>query len=140
MAADQSPLTLLSDDDPGDDVQRRFRYQHAYGVVLLLASLRAEKNYVALWCEHHEDFLAETVDGKFDAFQVKTRDTGDPWRVSDESFYGSIQRFARLDRRAPTSIREFSFVTNEKAFETDLEHRAHLCPLRLLDAVKVWQT
>jgi hypothetical protein len=136
MLADEFPLTYLSDDDPGDDVQRRFRYQHAFGAVLLLASLREEKDYVALWCEKHEDFLGETADGTFDAFQVKSRDTGEPWKLRDESFYRSIQRFVRLDERAPAAIRTCSFVTNTKPFETNSADHIHLCPLRLLDAVK----
>jgi Cap4 dsDNA endonuclease len=137
MADNESPLNRLTTDDPGDDVQRRFRYQHAFGAVLLLASIRGDKDYVSLWCEHHEDFLAETVNGKFDAFQVKTRDTEEPWRISDESFYGSIKRFVQLDGRAPDVIREFGFVTNAKPFETDSRDRVHLCPLKLLDATRM---
>ena len=136
MSATQPHLTQLSSDDPGDDVQRRFRYQHAFGVVLLIASIRTAKDYVAIWCEHHEDFLAETADGKFDAFQVKTRDTGESWKINDDSFCSSIERFARLEVLAPHSIREFSFVTNAKPLETDSADRIHLCPLRLLGAAK----
>ena len=137
MASEQSPLIQLPDNDRGDDVQLRFRYQSAFGAILLLASIRGDKDYVSLWCEQHEDFLAETADGKFDAFQVKTRDTGQPWQVSDESFYQSIERFIRLDARAPASIREFSFVSNAKPLETDSSDRLHLCPRRLLGAVRV---
>jgi hypothetical protein len=80
--------------------------------------------------------LGETADGTFDAFQVKTRDTGEPWKLRDESFYRSIQRFVRLDERAPAAIRTCSFVTNTKPFETNSADHIHLCPLRLLDAVK----
>jgi hypothetical protein len=84
------PLVQIADNDTGDDVQRRFRYQYAFGVVLLIAAIRNKNDYSSLWCERHEDFLAETPNGDFDAFQVKTRNTGAPWQVNDESFYGRV--------------------------------------------------
>jgi Cap4 dsDNA endonuclease len=58
--------------DPGDATSRNFRYQHAYGVVLLVAAKRGLRPYVAIWCEHHEDFLAQRDDGLFDGYQIKT--------------------------------------------------------------------
>jgi hypothetical protein len=73
-AKPQSPILSLSPGevrnttDPGDDMQRRIRYQHAYGVILLVASIRKELPYVAIWCEHHEDLLGELADGRYDAY------------------------------------------------------------------------
>ena len=51
---------------------RNYRYQHSYGVMLLASACRGERPYAAIWCERHEDILAERVDGRFDAWQVKT--------------------------------------------------------------------
>ena len=66
-------LDVYDGDDPGDETQRNFRYQHAYGVLLLAACLSGQRHYTALWCEHHEDYLTEIGDGSFDAWQIKTR-------------------------------------------------------------------
>ncbi|WP_436110893.1 dsDNA nuclease domain-containing protein [Neorhizobium tomejilense] len=52
-------LNTTASGDPGDETERNFRYQHQYGVVLLAAVRRGTFNYIALYCEHHEDFLAE---------------------------------------------------------------------------------
>jgi len=135
------PSTLLQtpDTDPGDDTQRRFRYQHAFGAVLLIASIKNENDYVSIWCEHHEDFLAESSNGTFDAFQVKTRDTGETWQVSDESFYKSISRFVNLESLSAGAVRNFAFTTNAKPFHSTDEKKKHLCPLPLIEGVKAAQ-
>lgn len=65
-------LNKTASGDPGDETERNFRYQHQYGVVLLAAVRRGTLNYIALYCEHHEDFLAERPDGLFDGYQIKT--------------------------------------------------------------------
>lgn len=67
------PAEILDETDPGDETQRNFRYQHAYGVILLIAGAASVEPYSAVWCEHHEDVLAERVDGSYDAYQIKTR-------------------------------------------------------------------
>lgn len=46
--------------DPGDVVQGKFRYQHAYGVILSVGMATGRLDYTAIWCEQQEDFLAET--------------------------------------------------------------------------------
>ena len=84
-------------DDPGDATTRNFRYQHAYGVILLAAAHTGHKPYVAIWCEHHEDFLAECVDGRYDGYQIKTcRPENGAWRMSSEALVHSIGRFVDL--------------------------------------------
>ena len=67
-----TPVESRDTRDPGDTTQRNFRYQHAYGVMLLVAAKLGLRPYVALWCEQHEDYLAERSDKKFDAYQIKT--------------------------------------------------------------------
>ena len=66
-----SPFNKYDKGDPGDETQRNFAYQHAYGVILLAAMSRGDKPYSALWCEHHDDLLGDYGDGYFDAYQVK---------------------------------------------------------------------
>src|SRR5208337_2359800 len=83
--------------DVGDETARNYRYQHSYGVILLASAWRGERPYAAIWCEHHEDILAERVDGRFDAWQVKTRQPElGAWTNRNPDFVNVIQRFAEL--------------------------------------------
>src|SRR5258708_5411397 len=66
------PAEVRNISDPGDATARNYRYQYGYGVILLVAASCGDLPYVAIWCEHHEDFLAERSDGRFDGYQVKT--------------------------------------------------------------------
>jgi hypothetical protein len=115
------PLTAVLPDpaitpdtkDPGDQTGRNFRYQHAYGVILLAASARALRPYAAIWCEHHEDFLAERLDGKYDGFQIKTsRPENGAWQMNDEELVRSIRRFVALVKKFGDQIGQLFFVTN----------------------------
>ena len=116
---------------------RRFRYQHAYGVVILIGSLLKKLDYTAIWCEQHEDFLAEISDTLFDAYQIKTKKSElGPWKITDEAFEASINRFARLNNRFPSRIRRFNFVSNTEPFDTTDKTKEHQCPLKLVQAVK----
>ena len=56
IATMPNPEEVLSLRDPGDDMQRRLRYQAAYGALLCL-NLLDEQDYVQIFCEQHEDFL-----------------------------------------------------------------------------------
>ncbi len=96
-AVARDPLLTLQSDDPGDATARNFRYQHAYGVILLVAALRGDRPYSAIWCEHHDDFLAERTDGAIDAVQVKTRrpERGD-WTIESPEVVGALGRFVRI--------------------------------------------
>ncbi len=71
-ALEEPRLDETRSGDTGDEAERNFRYQHQYGVVLLVAVRRAAFPYVNLYCEHHEDLLCERLDGLFDGWQIKT--------------------------------------------------------------------
>lgn len=122
--------------DPGDKVIRKFRYQHAYGVVLALLMMKKTCPFRAIWCEQHEDFLAERTDELYEAFQVKTRksETGS-WNVTDEAFVKSIKRFIDLDLKFPHKIKKFHFVSNTEYSNSDARNRVHLSPIKLSKAV-----
>lgn len=115
---------------------RRFRYQFAYGVILLLGAATRRLDYRAIWCEQHEDFLAEVADQTLDAYQVKTRkpELG-AWKLNDEAIWKSIARFVDLDRRFPEKIRFFKLVSNAEFSDSSARAREHLSPVKLRAAV-----
>lgn len=99
--------------DPGDATARNYRYQHAYGVVLLVAAARGLRPYVAIWCEQHEDFLAQRSDSKFDGFQIKTsRPELGAWTLNDREFTKTIGRFIDLVAEFGDRIGNLFFVSN----------------------------
>jgi hypothetical protein len=59
---------VLSLTDPGDDMQRRLRYQASYGALLCL-NLIADNDLSEVFCEHHEDFLIKKKAGSTLAFK-----------------------------------------------------------------------
>ena len=132
-----SPINSRDHSDPGDQVIRKFRYQHAYGVVLAIRMLNQKCPYRAIWCEQHEDLLVERTDYLFEAFQVKTRkpETG-PWNVTDEAFAKSIKRFIDLDLKFPHKITKFHFVSNTEYSNSDAKSSVHLSPIKLSNAVR----
>jgi hypothetical protein len=108
-----SPGQLPDSKDPGDDVQRRFRYQHAYGAILLVAGASGKEPWVRVFCEQHEDLLCERSDGTFDAYQVKTRGPeGGYWELTHSPLRKSIKRFVALRAQFGGRIRRFVFVSN----------------------------
>lgn len=123
--AEQLDLSESSDSlDPGDEVQRNFRYQHAYGAILLIGATAGRLSYVAVWCEHHEDLLGERTDGTFDCFQVKTRSPGrGAWTIGEEGWKGSLKRFVRLVRRFGDRIHRVVFVSDTPLLDVGLEVR-----------------
>lgn len=127
--------------DPGDETERNFRYQHQYGVVLLAAVRRGTLNYIALYCEHHEDFLAERPDGLFDGYQIKTsRPENGAWTLTSVALTKSIGRFIDLMTAFPGQIGKFAFVSNSDVdtvtpASTD-DRRRGRCPGLMLDHVK----
>ena len=81
------PIDKRDNSDPGDVILRKFKYQHAYGVILAVAMTTQTNELETIWCEQHEDFIAQRKDGKFEAYQVKTKDSSSgPWNISDEGF------------------------------------------------------
>jgi hypothetical protein len=132
-----SPVTERAKADPGDETNRRDRYQFAYGVILLIGSIRGELDYKAVWCEQHEDLLAEISENLFDAYQIKTRkpELGE-WGLNDEEFWKSIARFIKLNRDYPGNLRTFKFVSNARFSDSTAKTRQYLSPVKLLDAVQ----
>lgn len=106
-------LVTSASGDPGDETERNFRYQHQYGVVLLAAVRRGALNYIALYCEHHEDFLAERPGGLFDCYQIKTsRPENGAWTLTSTALTKSIGRFVDLRTTFPDQVGRFVFVSN----------------------------
>lgn len=132
-----SPTDSRDLSDPGDEVLRKFCYQHAYGVVLSVGIATEKLDYTALWCEQHEDFLAETAEGLFDAYQIKTRkpELGE-WELNDEAFWKSIARFVKLDITYPNKIRSFKFVSNTQFSDSAARDREYLSPHKLLNGIQ----
>src|SRR5947208_3025920 len=92
-----NPADILGEGDPGDETQRNFRYQHAYGAILLIAGAAKIESYSAVWCEHHEDLLAERNDGLYDSFQIKTRQPERGyWNIDSEEIVASLKKFVKL--------------------------------------------
>ncbi|RJG05358.1 DUF4297 domain-containing protein [Noviherbaspirillum cavernae] len=127
--------------DMGDDVQRAFRYQNAYGVILLAAAASGTANYRAIWCEHHEDLLGERNDDLFDAYQVKTKapHTG-LWKSSDEQFIKSLRRFCELERKHGPKVNKYCFVSNCPVYiptkAAKKEDAIQSSPVKFIDAVQ----
>jgi hypothetical protein len=112
------PAAVSDTDDPGDATLQNYRYQHAYGAILLASARRGEVPYVAIWCEHHEDLLAERTDGTYDGYQIKTsRPENGAWRMNDEDVVKSIGRFVDLIGEFGDRIGSLFFVSN-----TDFDH------------------
>jgi len=136
-----SPINSRDQTDPGDQVIRKFRYQHAYGVILSVIMINKDRPYRAIWCEQHEDLLAEREDDTFDAYQVKTRKAENGlWKITDEPFVKSIKRFVDFDMKFPDKIRRFYFVSNAEYSNSDAKKSSYLSPVKLLAAVRPTKT
>jgi hypothetical protein len=115
---------------------RKFRYQHAYGVILAVGVATKRLNYTAIWCEQHEDILAEMEDGLFDIYQVKTRKSeAGEWELSDEAVFKSISRFVKVDLAFPAKIRSFFFVSNTQFSDSTAKKRECYSPIKLLKGI-----
>lgn len=141
IASDASPIAVRNLKDPGDATARNYRYQHSYGVILLVAAKCGDRPYLALWCEHHEDFLAERTDGRFDAYQVKTsKPELGPWTMADREVIASIGRFVDLVAEFGSSIAELFFVSNTEcdsvSDDNSNEKRRGRCPILFLRHLK----
>lgn len=99
--------------DPGDDIQRRFRYQAAYAAMLALEILKADSEFEEIFCEHHEDILIRKKEGNFVGTQVKTRELGrDPFKAKDEKIVHAIKRFIEQSIQYPDNYAYFVIATN----------------------------
>jgi hypothetical protein len=140
-----SPVTRIDESDPGDKTQRNFRYQHTYCVMLLVSGKLGFRPYVAIWCEQHEDCLAERVDKKFDAYQIKTsRPENGAWKLNNLDLIKTIGRFVDLVTEFGDSIGSFFFVSNTECetvgpTNTNDSLRA-ICPRLFLEHVNECET
>jgi hypothetical protein len=108
-----TPAEELSRYDPGDDMQRRLRYQAAYGALVCLQLLEDSAELLEVFCEHHEDILARKSVGKWVGFQVKTREVHlGPFKADESAVVSSMQRFVQLDLDFPEQFEHFVLVAN----------------------------
>jgi hypothetical protein len=137
LSADGSvanPIEVRDHDDPGDETQRRYRYQHAYGVILLTGAATGRLPYQSIWCEHHDDFLAQN-NGTFDSYQIKTRvPENGAWELTTEGFIAAITKFTTLEARFPNKTARFKFVSNTRTSDSRAEAKIGRSPNRLLEA------
>lgn len=108
-----NPSTVLNPDDPGDDTQRRFRYQNTFAGILGVLMTDDAKNIAEIYCEHHDDILVKDTDQKYTAIQVKTKDINSrPFDIDDEAIDKSFKRFVAMDVKFPGHFKGFSIVSN----------------------------
>jgi hypothetical protein len=99
--------------DPGDEVQRRFRYQINYAALKALQMLAPNTTVRSVYCEHLEDVLVEGSNGLFTGIQVKTRELDQPqFRLSDKAVSGALKRFCVRNARYPGQFERFVLATN----------------------------
>lgn len=114
---DQFDGLATSPVDRGDDTQDRFAYQWAMGVVLLVQALRGVSTAVAIWCEHHDDFLLELSSGRFRAIQIKTNGAENAvWVATDAAFVRAVARFTVLEKQHGAKIEQYEFCSNAPVF------------------------
>lgn len=118
--------------DPGDDVQRRFRYQINYAALKALQLLADGTSVRAVYCEYHEDVLIENDSGRFIAIQIKTRELDQKqFRLSEPSVVGSLKRFCVRAARYPGMFEKFILATNyvfhKGDGDDDLSKLLHCC-------------
>jgi hypothetical protein len=108
-----NPDSILNNHDPGDDVQRRFRYQAAYAAILSVAMLQEDSKISEVFCELHEDVLLKLQDGNFQGVQVKTRMPHlGPFDIHDSEIEKSLTRFVAIDGKFKDKFAGFTITTN----------------------------
>lgn len=116
----QAPDTVLSQSDPGDDVQRRFRYQATKAAMLALSLFDDEAEAEEVYCEHHEDVLVKKRGGRFHGVQVKTKvDEAGPHKSTDEEIVTSIKRFVALERKFGATFDGYTIGSNAGFWDDD---------------------
>ncbi|KQR15460.1 dsDNA nuclease domain-containing protein [Deinococcus sp. Leaf326] len=135
-------IKTIDHTDPGDETLHRYRYQHAYGVMLALGALRGTGGirFTGIYCEHHEDLLGELSSGRTHAFQVKTRkkELG-YWTLTEKALVKSIQRFVALHQAHGAEVERFVFVSNTELREVEADAKDQTkatSPKFLLDACR----
>jgi hypothetical protein len=108
-----SLFDVPSEETTGSDTERNYRYQHAYGTILLIGAACKLHPYVALYAEHYEDLLCERLDGRVDGYQIKTRKPEEgEWDLADDAVKKSIKRFVELNNAFPDYVCSLKFVSN----------------------------
>lgn len=127
--------------DVGDATQRNYRYQYAYGVILLVGAYIKKFDYVSIWCEHHEDILCKKLDGKYHAFQIKTRkkERGE-WTLNDTAIQKSLNKFCLLEESYSNQVDAYYFVSNTSYLDVsyDVQNQKTLakCPKKFIKEVR----
>ncbi|PHY13463.1 hypothetical protein CSW58_05570 [Caulobacter sp. B11] len=137
----ESRIDQVRSEDPGDQSERNFRYQHQYGVIILAAVRRGSLDYVRVYCEHHEDLLCEARSGLFDGWQIKTSTPENgPWKLTDDALVRSIGRFVDLLTTYSTQIERFFFVSNadvdKVGDDVKDQKRRGRCPNLMLEHIR----
>jgi hypothetical protein len=132
---DSTPANTLATNDPGDEVQRRFRYQAAYAAIIALGLLDVNSEFEEIFCEHHEDTLIKKKDGTFIGVQVKTREPGkNPFKSDDEQIRHALKRFVEQDLDYPNYYSRFVLATNYAFWTEEKDNSKNL--LYLLQLAK----
>jgi len=116
MDAPVSPENAVPTEDVGADTGGRFAYQHTWTATLACALFGQPPPFTDVWCEHLEDILLKQADGKFQAHQIKTRETGELWRAGDDTIVGALARFADLESDFPGCFSKYVLATNYNFF------------------------
>lgn len=99
--------------DRGDETQALFMYQWTAGVTLLAGALASLNEYVAVWCEHHDDLLGELPTGAFHAIQVKTTSkAGAHWTCNDGLFRDAIRKFVEHESKYASKVEQYIYFSN----------------------------
>lgn len=135
-----NPIDVPPNDTTGSDTERNFRYQHAYGVILLIGAACRKNPYISIYAEHHEDLLCERLDNLFDGYQIKTRKPEEGlWDLSDDAVKKSIKRFVELYRAFPEYIGSLKFVSNtdfsNPGIDTKDPKKLRRSPIKFLEKV-----
>jgi hypothetical protein len=95
-----------------------------YTAILAIQLYNDDLSYKELFCEHHEDILAQSLDGKFVGIQIKTQDIKyGKFKLSKTKEI--IEKFINLDKKFPNQFKEFILVTNcgfDEKPENNIEH------------------
>lgn len=108
----KTPKNTISE-DPGDDIQRRYRYQAACAAIFSLSLLSVNSEFECLYCEHHEDILIKKVDGNFIAIQVKTQKSSlGAFTANHKDILKSLKRFVIFEKDFPGKFSGYVLATN----------------------------
>jgi hypothetical protein len=107
------PDQVLNPGDPGDDIQRRFRYQAVRACCYILALFDDEEGIDEVFCEHHEDILLKYQSGTFLGIQIKTKLDGSvPLKAGDTEVIRSLKRFVETEKEFPGYFDGYLLASN----------------------------